>query len=122
MNRWSRFKEILGELLLGPLNKVLGVLKPVVLAMDDFAATHPRIAQLAAAVIGLASAAVIFGGAWQLLGIGRTLEFLRVGKMLTTAWTAAQWLLNAAIAKGTTSVSSSSAGCSPCLDIAAHPP
>ena len=97
LNRWSRFQEILGESLLGPLNRLLGVLKPVLLDMNQFAETHSRVAQLAAAVIGLAGATAVFGGAWQILGIGRTLEFLRIGAVLTKAWTAAQWLLNAAL-------------------------
>jgi uncharacterized protein YukE len=95
---WQNLEDALGTDILPFLTKFVERINVATQSMRAFAENHPLIAKVGIAILAIAGAAGGLGMVGIALSIiGSGLKVLKVGEVLTKAWTAAQWLLNAAM-------------------------
>jgi|GEM_PF-2011403 len=107
--KWDILKETLGKKLLGPIESIGIAMGGVLDAMIAFANWAPGFTKFAMVAAGVASAVLLIGGGLALASAGlmgfasfipAVIKFAQVTRLCalaTKAWTAAQWLLNAAM-------------------------
>lgn len=95
---WTNLKETLGKYVLPYLTTFVKKMSSAAHSMRMFAENHPWIAKIAIGLLAIAGAAAGLGTVGIALGvIGSGLKVIKMGAAITKVWTAAQWLLNAAM-------------------------
>jgi TP901 family phage tail tape measure protein len=87
-NNYQNFKEALGTTLIPLLTSATMKAAALFRTLRQFAEAHRTVAKLAIGFLGISAAISGISGVLSILGVART---------ATLAWTAAQWLLNAAL-------------------------